>query len=82
MFAGKTAMKKKNQSDARGALRRGDYKTNRTGQLAKPGKGNHRPRPWNPLGRHANEVFFHWREMRARGEKKHDREAIAHGRWP
>src|SRR5438874_1172173 len=39
---------------------------------------NHRSRPRNPLRRHANEVFLHGREMRARGEKEHEGEAIAH----
>ncbi len=73
---------KKNQRVARSASRRGDHKANRTGYLAKPGKENHRSRPWNPSRRHANEVFLHWREMRTRGEKKHDGEAIARSRRP
>jgi hypothetical protein len=80
MFAGKTAMKKR--ISAIPAARRGDHKTNRTGKLAKPGKENHRSRPRNPSRGHANEVFLHGREMRTRGEKKHDREAIAPIRGP
>jgi len=52
------------------------------GRPARRGSENHRSRPWNPSRRHANEVFLHGREMRTRGEKKHDREAIAHRRGP
>src|SRR5438874_1172174 len=49
-----------------------------SGYLAKPGEENHRSRPRNPLRRHANEVFLHGREMRARGEKEHEGEGLAH----
>ena len=79
---GQDGDEKKNQRDACGAPCRGDHQTNRTGYLAKPGEENHRSRPWNPSRRHANEVFLHGREMRTRGEKKHDREAVAHIRGP
>jgi len=79
---GQDGDEKKNQRDARDASRHGDHKTNRAGNLAKPGKEDHRSRPGNPSRRHANEVFLHGREMRTRGEKKRDREAIAHRRRP
>src|SRR5260370_32080048 len=66
---GQDCDEKKNQRDARGAPRRGDHKTNRAGDLAKPGKENHPSRSRNPPRRHANEAFLHGREMRARVEQ-------------